>query len=463
MLDAVRTVSPVDGSLYLERPFTPLAEALGKFVQARKAQAEWRLVPLAERIARVGRMIDRLVAERDIIGHELTWQMGRPLSQTPGEIDGMALRARHMMAIAPSALADLVPDAALGGGKRRIRREPVGVVLAISPWNYPYLTTINVLVPALLSGNAVVLKPSPQTPLAGERLAKAAEGILPDALVQCLHLSPEVTLELIARGPLDHVAFTGSVANGRLVEKAAAGRFLGVGLELGGKDPAYVRADADLEKAVEGLVDGAFFNAGQSCCSIERIFVERDCHDSFVDAFVELTRRYVLGNPLDRATTLGPVVGVEAAERIQGEIALAVRDGARALISAGEFPAATAGTAYMAPQVLTGCRQDMGIVQNETFGPVVAILPVDGDDQAVAMMNDSAYGLTASLWTGDDDAAWQLADRLDTGTVFLNRCDVLDPALVWGGVKDTGRGGTLSTLGFDAFTRPKSFNFNVSA
>ncbi len=461
MNNSVRTISPVDGSVCVERPFITRGAADKAVKLAAVAQKSWASLPLQDRILKVGKMIDRLVRQRDTLGQEISWQMGRPIRYTPGEIDGMALRARYMMEIAPEALAEITPAPGNGTGQRKIKHVPLGVILAISPWNYPYLTTVNLLVPALIAGNAVLLKPSPQTPLVGEHFVAAATDILPEGLVQCLHMSQETTLSLISNASIAHVAFTGSVAGGVAVEQAAAGRFIGTGLELGGKDPAYVRADANIELAVEGLVDGSFFNSGQSCCGVERIYVDRKCYDNFIDAFTELTRQYVLGHPLDPATTLGPVVGLAAAERIRGEIAAAINDGAKPLLPTKLFPADNGASTYLAPQILINCRQDMPIVSQETFGPVVAIMAVDNDEEAVTIMNDSAFGLTASIWTRDEALAWEMADRLDAGTVFLNRCDVLDPALAWTGVKNSGRGATLSQLGFDGLTRPKSFNFNT--
>jgi acyl-CoA reductase-like NAD-dependent aldehyde dehydrogenase len=247
------------------------------------------------------------------------------------------------------------------------------------------------------------------------------------------------------------------------VQRAAAERFIATGLELGGKDPAYVRADAPLDSAVENLVDGAFFNAGQSCCAVERIYVHGDVYDEFVERYAALTREYVLGNPLDAATTLGPMVRADAAQSVREQIREAVAMGAQALIDPAHFPANKEGTPYLAPQVLVGVDHRMRIMTEETFGPAVGIMRVAGDDEAVTLMNDSRYGLTASVWTRDAEAAQHIGDRVETGTWYMNRCDYLDPALAWTGVKDSGRGCTLSKLGFDAFTRPKSFHLRLKA
>jgi acyl-CoA reductase-like NAD-dependent aldehyde dehydrogenase len=336
-------------------------------------------------------------------------------------------------------------------------------VFVVAPWNYPYLTAVNSVVPALVAGNAVILKHSAQTPLCAERFAEAfAAAGLPEGVFQHLHLSHDSALTMIAGGSVDFVAFTGSVPAGHAVQEAAAKRFIGAGLELGGKDPAYVRADADLDHAVENLVDGAFFNSGQSCCGIERIYVHADVHDRFVEGVTALTGAYVLGNPLDENTTLGPMVRTAAADFVRGQIAEAVSAGARALIDPAGFPADRPNSPYLAPQVLTGVDHSMRVMTEESFGPVVGIMKVASDEDAVRLMNDSDLGLTASIWTTDADAAVSIGDRVETGTWFMNRCDYLDPALAWTGVKDSGRGCTLSQLGFEQLTRPKSFHLRTA-
>jgi acyl-CoA reductase-like NAD-dependent aldehyde dehydrogenase len=363
-----------------------------------------------------------------------------------------------MIGLAPDALADVTPEP-VAGFTRFVRREPLGVVLTVAPWNYPLLTAVNSIVPALLAGNAVILRHSSQTPLCAERFAEAFETAgLPDGVFQALHCDHAATERLIASPGVDFVAFTGSVDAGRAVSRAASQRFIGIGLELGGKDPAYVRADADLAHAVEGLVDGAFFNAGQSCCGIERIYVDASVHDAFVEGCVEAVRRYVLGDPLDPGTTLGPLVRASAADFVRDQVAEATSRGARALIDPRSFPRDEAGTPYLAPQLLVDVDHRMRVMTEESFGPVVGIARVSGDDEAVARMNDSAFGLTASVWTRDEQAALAIGARTETGTFFLNRCDYLDPALAWTGVKDSGRGCTLSRIGFEQLTRPKSFH-----
>src|SRR5688572_22358435 len=394
-----RTFTPIDGSLYVERELADLAALNAAAARAKEAQGRWRAVPLAERVARARAFVERFAAKKDDIAAELTRQIGRPITQTPGEVRGLVERATYMADIAEAALAD-VNVGEKPGFTRFIRREPLGVVLVLAPWNYPYLTAVNSIVPALIAGNAVILKHSDQTPLCAERFRDAlAEAGLPRDVFQIAHADHGAIGSLIGSGGVDFVAFTGSVSGGDAVQRAAATRRIGVGLELGGKDPAYVRADADFGAAVENLVDGAFYNAGQSCCGIERIYVAKALYSRFVEAFVALTLEYRLGNPLEADVTPGPLARVSGAELVRAHIREAVAQGARALIEPKRFAADAPGTAYLAPQVLVDVSHEMRVMSEESFGPVVGIMPVDGDDAAVARMNDSRYGLTASIWS----------------------------------------------------------------
>lgn len=461
----LQTISPVDGRVYVERPFQEWRDADVALNKAKKAAALWRKVPLAERQKYMLKFLDHMVANAQKIGEELTWQMGRPVSQTPGEIlRGFSERVKYAVELAPKALADIVPHDAREGFKRFIRREPLGVVAVIAPWNYPYLTAVNAIVPALLAGNVVVLKHSFQTPIVGDRFAEGFKAAgLPDGVFQHLDLADADTQHLVEDPRVDFVNFTGSVRVGHIVQKAIGNRFVTAGLELGGKDPAYVRADADLGSAVENLVDGAFFNSGQCCCGIERIYVDEKIYDKFVEEFVKLTKTYKLGNPTDPNTNIGPMVRVEAADFVRKQIDEAVKKGAKALVDEKLFPASKAGTPYLAPQVLVNVDHSMSVMNEESFGPVVGIMKVKSDEEAVKMMNDSKYGLTVSLWTKDAAAAEKLGEELETGTVFLNRCDYVDPGLPWTGVKDSGRGASMSVIGFENLTRPKSFHLKTKA
>ena len=462
MSDILKTISPGDGSVVAERPLAGDTEIAAALASARSAQAFWRHMPLLERGRICMKATDQLVAETPVIAEEITRQMGRPIAFAPGEVGGLEERARHMVSIAPTSLVDL-PAGPKEGFTRFIRRDPVGVVFVVAPWNYPYLTAINSIVPAIMAGNVVILKHSAQTPLCAERLTSAFKAAgLPDGVFQHLHLSHADTERVIRAPEVDFVAFTGSVAGGEMVEKAVTGRFIGVGLELGGKDPAYVRADADLMHAVENVVDGAFFNSGQSCCGIERVYVHDSQYDVFVQAAADLVGKYVLGDPMDPATTLGPVIRAAAAEFVRGQTGEAVAAGARALIDPKRFPADAEGTPYLAPQLLVDVDHSMRVMTEESFGPVVGIMKVSSDDEAIELMNDSRYGLTASVWTTDEEAALAIGDQVETGTWFMNRCDYLDPALAWTGVKQSGQGCSLSTLGYEQLTRPKSFHLRTA-
>jgi acyl-CoA reductase-like NAD-dependent aldehyde dehydrogenase len=455
----VRT--PIDGSVYVERALANPAEIDAALTAARTAQSRWRSVPVEERAAILTRFCNEFEALKEAIANEITWQMGRPIRYAPNEVRGTLERARYMIEIAPAALADI--DVGPKEHFRRfIRREPLGVVLTVAAWNYPYLIAVNSVIPALLAGNAVMLKHSAQTPLCAERFAECLRAAaLPDGVFQVLHMSHEDTDRVIRDPRVDFVAFTGSVAGGRAVQHAAATRFIGVGLELGGCDPAYVRDDADVPHAIENLVDGAYFNSGQSCCGIQRVYVHERVYDAFVEGWIALTRQYVLGDPRDPQTTLGPVVRTAAADEIRKQIAANVAAGAKDVIASREFPADVPGTPYVAPHLLLDVDHSMPVMRDEIFGPVAGLMKVRSDEEAVALMNDNAFGLTAAIWTRDGEAALAIGDRIQTGTWFMNRCDYLDPALAWVGVKDSGRGCTLSRVGFEHLTRPKSFHLRL--
>ena len=450
----LKCISPIDGELFAEREVLSLAAARDRVARMRAAQADWAARPLAERVQLVMAGVEAVGAMNDQIVPELAQMMGRPV-RYGGEFGGFNERASHMAEIAAESLADIAvgEDATF---KRYIKRVPHGVVFVVAPWNYPYMTAINTVAPALIAGNVVVLKHATQTLLVGERMAQAFHDAgVPRDVFQNLFLSHDVTHDLIAGKAFDFVNFTGSVGGGQAMERAAAGTFVGVGTELGGKDPGYVMEDADLDAAVETLIDGAMFNSGQCCCGIERIYVHESLYEEFVAKAVAIVQGYKLGNPLDSETTLGPMAHVRFADEVRAQIAEAVADGAVAHIA--PF-AEDDGGAYLTPQILTGVTHDMRVMREESFGPVVGIMKVSGDDEAIALMNDSDFGLTASLWTRDVDRAMRVGDRIETGTVFLNRADYLDPGLCWTGCKNTGRGGGVSVIGYHNLTRPKSYH-----
>jgi acyl-CoA reductase-like NAD-dependent aldehyde dehydrogenase len=459
----VKIISPIDGSILAERSYASQSDIDSALNDAHAARRQWSVTPVAERARFCLKAVEVMLSMADEMAPELARQMGRPLRYGRNEVARMAERARYMIEIAPAALADHVP-APLDGFRRLVRREPLGAVFVIAPWNYPYLSAINSIVPALMAGNAVILKHAAQTLLVGERFQAAFDRAeLPRGLFRNLVLDHDQTAKIIRSGRVHQVNFTGSVAAGREIETASAGTFIGTGLELGGKDPAYVREDANLAYAIENIADGAFFNSGQSCCAVERVYVHKRHFDQVVAGLVEFASKYVLGNPLDPETTLGPMVRGTAADFVRGQIREAVERGARRLVPSGVFPSDKPGSAYLAPEVLVNVNHEMAVMRDETFGPVVGVMPVASDEEAVRLMNDSPYGLTASIWTQDADTAERIGSEIETGTVYMNRCDYLDPALAWTGVKETGRGITLSALGYSTLTRVKSYHLKQIA
>lgn len=449
-------VSPIDSSIYASRKTASFEEAKAKIEAARQAQKDWAARSLSKRIDLVRAGIAKLGQMNDQIVPELAMMMGRPI-RYGGEFGGVAERALHMADIAISALAPIVVENS-SQFERRIVREPHGLVLVIAPWNYPYLTAINTVAPALIAGNAVLLKAATQTLLSGERLVEAfTQAGIPLEIFQNIFLDHDTTSQLIAAKSFGFVNFTGSVGGGQAIERAAAGTFTSLGLELGGKDPGYVLADADPESAADTLIDGAMFNSGQCCCGIERIYVHESLYKSFVDKAVAIVEGYKLGNPLDQSTTLGPMANKRFADLVRDQTSEALAKSAKPLISKTLFPEDDGGT-YLMPQILVDVDHTMAVMREESFGPVVGIMPVRDDDEALALMNDSDFGLTASLWTQDATRAAQLGAQIETGTVFMNRADYLDPALCWTGCKSTGRGGALSVIGYQNLTRPKSYH-----
>ena len=451
----VRCISPIDGTVYAEREISTRSEAKIAIERAKLAQVSWAARPLSERISLVQAGVAAVGAMNQEVILELAHQMGRPV-RYGGEFGGFNERASYMAEIAQEALAPIqVEDS--NEFLRIIKRVPHGVVLVIAPWNYPYMTAINTIAPALIAGNSVILKHSSQTLLVGERLATAFHSVgIPKDVFMNVFLDHKTTTDLISDRSFNYVNFTGSVEGGKAIETAASGTFAGIGLELGGKDPGYVMEDADLDAAVDTLIDGAMFNSGQCCCGIERIYVHESLFEAFVQKAVAIVSRYKLGNPLDSETTLGPMAHVRFADEVRRQTSEAIDEGAKAHIDPAIFP--QNGGAYLMPQILTNVTHNMRIMREESFGPVVGIMSVKNDFEAIQLMNDSNFGLTASLWTQDQIRAEKIADQIETGTVFMNRADYLDPGLCWTGCKDTGRGGGLSVIGYHNLTRPKSYH-----
>ena len=455
MTKTIKCISPIDGSVYAERPVLSGEEARTRVAAMRAAQKGWAARALSERIELVLKAAEKVGAMNDEIVPELAWQMGRPV-RYGGEFGGFNQRARYMAEIAERALAPLEFEDS-GDFKRYIAREPQGIVFVVAPWNYPFMTAINTIAPALIAGNVAMLKHASQTPLVGERLAEAFKFAgVPEDVFCNVFLDHETTSALIAERSFGFVNFTGSVKGGVEMERAAAGTFTGMGLELGGKDPGYVMEDADLDAAVETLIDAAMYNSGQCCCGIERIYVVESLYDAFVEKAIQIVSGYKLGNPLDEATTLGPMAQMRFADEVRAQTREAVAAGAKALIDPALFPQDEG--AYLMPQILVDVDHSMRVMREESFGPVVGIMKVKNDAEAIELMNDSEYGLTASLWTADVARAEKIGRQIETGTVFLNRADYLDPALCWTGCKNTGRGGGLSEIGFHNLTRPKSYH-----
>ncbi len=444
-LDVVRTIETDDA-----------AARSRKLDGARAAFLKWRRVPLERRITEVRAAMETFRRDKEAIAREISLQMGKPVAQARGEVDTLLARVEHMLEIAPTVLApEVLPEKP--GFARRIEREPLGVVLDIAAWNYPLLVPVNVIVPALVAGNAVVLKHSPKTPLTGMRFEQALSTLSVPGIFAHVVVPDSEAASLVADPRVDHVAFTGSVKTGKSVYKIAGERMIDAGLELGGKDPAYVAEDADLDFAAENVVDGACYNAGQSCCAVERVYVHHSLYDRFLERAQKNVAAYRLGDPLDDATTMGPLIDERALEAVHAQLRDALAKGAR-IVSGGRRWKDGRGW-YWEPTLIADCPADADVMREETFGPIVPVCAVKGDAEALALMNDSRYGLTASIWTKDPARVERIARDLDVGTVFQNRCDYLDPALPWTGVKDSGMGSSLSQYGYYALTRPKSLHF----
>ena len=453
-----KTITPIDNSVYLERPLSTQNEIKNVIENSKKSFQSWKSTSIDDRIKIINKFIDNLIALKPEISKEICWQIGRPISQCGNELRGFEERSRHMVEIAKESLRD-IPATKNDEFDNYIYKSPLGVIFVMAPWNYPIITATNTIVPALLAGNTIVIKHSSQTPRCAELISQAFDNTgLPEGVFQFVHTDHQACEKIIADPRIAHVVFTGSVRGGQEVKKYIGTRFINVGLELGGKDPAYVRSDADINHAIENLVDGAMFNSGQSCCGIERIYVDQSIYKDFIDGFKTITEQYKLGDPSQEDTNLGPVVRLSAANFIRSQISEAEKQGAKRLIDESKFSIAKDDNCYIAPQVMIDVDHSMRFMMEETFGPAVGIMPVKDHHEAKQLMNDSPYGLTASIWTKDLDFAKEFGRDIETGTFFMNRCDYLDPALAWTGVKDTGVGCSLSVLAFDQFTRPQSFH-----
>ena len=451
-----KTITPIDNTVYVEREYHSV-KIEQTIDNSMKAQKDWSNLNVNERVKLLKNFVEDFLSRGDVIGEELSRQIGRPISQAAGELKGFKERADYMLSIAEKKLANI--DVAKDSNfKSFIKRRPLGIVFVIAPWNYPYLVAVNSIIPAMAAGNTVILKHSAQTPLCAEQLYQSAKKTLPKDVFNYLHLNHEDGLKVVSDKRINFVSFTGSVKAGYDVQKATHTKFIDMTLELGGKDPAYARHDCDLEKTVENLVDGSFFNSGQSCCGIERIYVDEKIYNNFLELFVSKTYNYKLGNPLEKETNLGPVVKLSAADFILQQINSAIDKGAKKMIDESKFNFSKEHKNYLIPQVLTNVNHDMAFMTEETFGPCVGIMKVKDDNEAIKLMNDSPYGLTASVWTKDLDVAQKIGNQINTGTFYMNRCDYLDPALSWTGVNETGKGCSLSEVAYEKLTSPKSFH-----
>ena len=451
-----KTITPIDNTVYVEREYhsNKIEHTIDSSM---KAQKDWVNLNINERVKLLKNFVDDFLSRGDVIGEELSKQIGRPVSQAAGELSGFKERADYMLSIAEKKLADI--DVTKDDNfKSFIKRKALGIVFVIAPWNYPYLVAVNSIIPAMAAGNSVILKHSAQTPLCAEQLYQSAKKTLPKDVFNYLHLNHEDGLKVVSDKRINFVSFTGSVKAGYDVQRATHTKFIDMALELGGKDPAYARHDCDLEKTVENLVDGSFFNSGQSCCGIERIYVDEKIYNNFIELFASKAYNYKLGNPLEKETNLGPVVKLSAANFIHKQMDDAINKGAKKIIDENKFNFPEEHKNYMVPQVLTNVDHNMGFMTEETFGPCVGIMKVKDENEAIKLMNDSPYGLTASVWTKDIEIAEKIGSQVQTGTFFMNRCDYLDPALSWTGVKETGKGCSLSEIAYEKLTAPKSFH-----
>lgn len=454
----LKVVNPFNQDTVCELPFDGREGLNQKIDAALKAYQPWRRMPLAGRLQLINRGLEYFRKNSEEIARDITRQMGKPVREARREIETFFERAKYMMSIAEETLApDVLPHKE--GFHRRIVHEPLGVVLNLTAWNYPLLIPVNGVVPALIAGNVVLLKHSAKTPLCGLHFERAFGNLDTPGLVTNVIVTHGQTAELIADPRIHHVTFTGSVEGGHEVYREAAKRFIDVGLELGGKDPAYIAEDADLDFAVENVIDGACYNAGQSCCAVERVYVHRNLYADFLRRAESVLNQYRLGNPLDDTTTMGPLAGRAALDVLERQVDDAVRRGARVLLG-GKRVAGTSGN-FFPPTLLADVPNDAEAMREESFGPLVPVQPVSGDGEALEKMNDGRYGLTASVWTRDRNCAERFARDLNVGTVYQNRCDYLDPALPWTGWQDSGKGSTLSRYGFYPLTRRKSVHFRL--
>jgi acyl-CoA reductase-like NAD-dependent aldehyde dehydrogenase len=425
-----------------------------KAVAARDAQSRWSATPIADRVTAIRRFRALVMAQAETLAQTLTQEVGKPISQARNELNGLLPRIDFFVDNAEAATRDEhVFDG--GGMHEQISHIPLGVVANISAWNYPWFVGCNVIVPALLTGNAVLYKPSEFAALTGlhiTRLLRQA-GVPADVMQAVIGAGDIGSALLDAR--IDGLFFTGSHATGVRIAQALAPRLVKLQLELGGKDPSYVCADADVKVAAESLADGAMYNTGQSCCSVERIYVHESLHDAFVEHFLTTVAGFKVGDPTDPAAYIGAITRAPQLAVLDDQVADARAKGATLRCGGKRLPGP--GNWY-APSVFTEVDHTMALMREESFGPIIGIQKVSGDDEAVRLMNDTRYGLTAGVFTRDEARAHELLARVNAGSVYWNCCDRVSPRLPWSGHGDSGIGLTLSTHGIQTFTRPKAWH-----
>jgi len=449
-------VNPATDAVIDEVPSTPVAELPALVVAARAAQRQWAAVPLADRVAVVEWFASAIADDVNGLADVLVAETGKPVSQARAEVAATVDRVRYLASVAPEALAEVSVDDDGPGTTGVVVREPLGVVANISAWNYPWFVGTNVYVPALLAGNAVLYKPSEHATLTGLAMGRLwADAGLPADLFTVVVGDGTVGAALV-HDDIDQVSFTGSHATGQAIAVAVASRLVPVQLELGGTDPVYVTDDVDVDVAAASVADGAFYNNGQSCCSVERIYVHQAVADRFIDRFVHAVDGFTMGDPTDERTYLGPLTRSQQVAVLEAHIADAVARGAT-VVRGGGVVDRGAGT-WFAPTVLTGATDDMAVMREESFGPVIGIAVVADDDEAIRRMNTSDFGLTAGVFTTDATRAQTVLSALDAGSAYWNCCDRVSPRLPWSGRRRSGLGFTLSQAGITAFTRPKALH-----
>lgn len=458
-MSQLKCVNPFTGETTGEYKLETFDQQKSKVSKLKSAQKKWRKVPLEKRIDLVKEALNYFEKNREEISKDITDQMGRPHQYSGGEVNGFFERANYLCSIAKETLSpEPLPEKE--GFERAIEHAPLGVIFVISAWNFPLLISVNSIVPALIAGNTVLLKHSGLTPKIGKHFENAFNkmGGHEDLLFNSI-ISHEVTGEVIENLPINHVIFTGSVNGGRQILKHSSQKFIAPALELGGKDGAYIHKDADLDYAASTVVDGGIFNAGQSCCGIERVYVHESVYDSFIEKAKDLVEAYKIGDPMDSSTTLGPLATAKAASAMESQIADALEKGAKVLVG-GKKEVIGKGVFFQAT-LLSDVDHSMEVMKEENFGPIIPVMKVSNAEEAITNINDSAYGLTCAVFTNDKSIARKIADDAETGTVFMNRCDYLDPALPWTGVKNSGVGSSLSKYGFYGVTRRKSVHFKT--